>query len=87
MLTVDSGTDIITSLLGEKYTLGKLINGFLFFFFSVTGDDGPSGYGFEITFRLKREVDETAPPTWPAELMQSLARYVFQSGIIIFLLT
>uniref|UniRef100_A0A8C5GSQ4 Suppressor of fused homolog n=1 Tax=Gouania willdenowi TaxID=441366 RepID=A0A8C5GSQ4_GOUWI len=45
----------------------------------VTGADGPSGFGFELTFRLKREVGETAPPTWPAELMQGLARYVFQS--------
>ncbi|KAJ8418100.1 hypothetical protein AAFF_G00138090 [Aldrovandia affinis] len=44
-----------------------------------TGQDGPSGFGFELTFRLKREVGETAPPTWPAELMQGLARYVFQS--------
>uniref|UniRef100_A0A669EW47 Suppressor of fused homolog n=1 Tax=Oreochromis niloticus TaxID=8128 RepID=A0A669EW47_ORENI len=44
-----------------------------------TGPDGPSGFGFELTFRLKREVGETAPPTWPAELMQGLARYVFQS--------
>uniref|UniRef100_H3DGH5 Suppressor of fused homolog n=1 Tax=Tetraodon nigroviridis TaxID=99883 RepID=H3DGH5_TETNG len=44
-----------------------------------TGSDGPSGFGFELTFRLKREAGETAPPTWPAELMQGLARYVFQS--------
>uniref|UniRef100_A0AAQ4PSY8 Suppressor of fused homolog n=1 Tax=Gasterosteus aculeatus aculeatus TaxID=481459 RepID=A0AAQ4PSY8_GASAC len=44
-----------------------------------TGADGPSGFGFELTFRLKRETGETAPPTWPAELMQGLARYVFQS--------
>lgn len=45
-----------------------------------TGANGPSGFGFELTFRLKRETGETAPPTWPAELMQGLARYVFQSG-------
>uniref|UniRef100_A0A8C5R312 Suppressor of fused homolog n=1 Tax=Leptobrachium leishanense TaxID=445787 RepID=A0A8C5R312_9ANUR len=44
-----------------------------------TGADGPSGFGFELTFRLKREAEESAPPTWPAELMQGLARYVFQS--------
>lgn len=49
-----------------------------------TGSDGPSGFGFELTFRLKREAGETAPPTWPAELMQGLARYVFQSGKIHF---
>ncbi|KAI5747968.1 hypothetical protein M8J77_020489 [Diaphorina citri] len=39
-----------------------------------------SGFGFEMTFRLKREEGETAPPTWPAKLLQTLARYVFQSG-------
>ncbi|XP_034041061.1 suppressor of fused homolog isoform X2 [Thalassophryne amazonica] len=44
-----------------------------------TGAEGPSGFGFELTFRLKREAGETAPPTWPGELMQGLARYVFQS--------
>ncbi|XP_076830234.1 suppressor of fused homolog isoform X2 [Brachyhypopomus gauderio] len=44
-----------------------------------TGQESPSGFGFELTFRLKREPGETAPPTWPAELMQGLARYVFQS--------
>lgn len=42
--------------------------------------EGPSGFGFELTFRLKREKGEMSPPTWPAALMQALARYVFQSG-------
>lgn len=46
----------------------------------VSGPNGLSGFGFELTFRLKREPDETGPPTWPATLMQSLAKYVFQSG-------
>lgn len=46
----------------------------------VSGPDTPSGFGFELTFRLKREVGETGPPTWPATLMQALAKYVFQSG-------
>ena len=41
--------------------------------------EGTSGFGFELTLRLKREEGETAPPTWPAALMQALARYVFQS--------
>ncbi|KAK9509233.1 hypothetical protein O3M35_006589 [Rhynocoris fuscipes] len=44
--------------------------------------DERSGYGFELTFRLKREIGETAPPTWPANLLQSLAKYVFSSGNI-----
>ncbi|KAF5295325.1 hypothetical protein FQA39_LY13190 [Lamprigera yunnana] len=46
----------------------------------ISGPDGISGYGFELTFRLKRQPEETAPPTWPATLMQSLGKYVFQSG-------
>ncbi|XP_018645652.1 suppressor of fused, putative [Schistosoma mansoni] len=41
--------------------------------------DGPSGFGFELTFRVKREAGEANPPTWPAHLLQSLARYVFYS--------
>ncbi|XP_013390520.1 suppressor of fused homolog isoform X2 [Lingula anatina] len=44
-----------------------------------TGPESPSGFGFELTLRLKREPGETAPPTWPAALLQALARYVFQS--------
>ncbi|CAJ0961099.1 unnamed protein product [Ranitomeya imitator] len=47
-----------------------------------TGPDGSSGFGFELSFRLKREQEESAPPTWPAELMQGLARYVFQSAFL-----
>lgn len=48
-----------------------------------SGAEGPSGFGFELTFRLKREPTETAPPTWPAELLQGLAKYVFQSENIL----
>ncbi|KAK2175561.1 hypothetical protein NP493_726g01043 [Ridgeia piscesae] len=44
-----------------------------------TGQHSASGYGFELTFRLRHEPGETAPPTWPAALMQALARYVFKS--------
>lgn len=47
--------------------------------YRCSGPAQPSGFGFELTFRLKREKMEQAPPTWPAELLQSLARYVFQS--------
>ncbi|XP_066929454.1 suppressor of fused homolog [Clytia hemisphaerica] len=42
-------------------------------------DTGPSGYGFELTFRLRKMPGEEYPPTWPAELMQNLAKYVFKS--------
>lgn len=49
----------------------------------ISGSDTPSGFGFELTFRLKREAEETAPPTWPAAIMQALAKYVFQSENIL----
>ncbi|MHB0971857.1 MAG: suppressor of fused domain protein [Thermoanaerobaculia bacterium] len=42
-------------------------------------DPEHSGWGFEFTFRLKRE-DEEKPPVWPASLLQNLSRYVFDSG-------
>ncbi|XP_077263958.1 suppressor of fused [Temnothorax americanus] len=44
------------------------------------GPGRPSGFGFELTFRLARERDEKTPPTWPANVMQQLAKYVFNSG-------
>ncbi|KDR22406.1 suppressor of fused homolog [Zootermopsis nevadensis] len=50
----------------------------------VSGPETPSGFGFELTFRLKREPGETAPPTWPAAVMQALAKYVFQSANTLF---
>lgn len=37
-----------------------------------------SGMGFELTFRLKRH-EELTPPSWPAQLLQQLAKYVFTS--------
>ncbi len=39
-----------------------------------------SGFGFELTLRLKKEPGSTTPPTWPTVLMNSLARYVFRTG-------
>ena len=42
-------------------------------------DAETSGYGFELTFRLKCTPGET-PPVWPMSLMQNLARYVFTTG-------
>lgn len=49
----------------------------------VSNGDTPSGFGFELTFRLRKEPDETGPPTWPAAVMQGLAKYVFQSGNVL----
>nr|ACZ64513.1 sufu-like protein [Schmidtea mediterranea] len=43
-----------------------------------SSSDGPSGFGFELTFRLKRS-NEIKAPLWPAMLLQSLARYLFRS--------
>ena len=43
-------------------------------------DPNISGYGLELTFRLACAHDEEEPPTWPMNLMQNLARYVFQTG-------
>lgn len=45
-----------------------------------SGPGRPSGFGFELTFRLVRERNELTPPTWPANVMQQLAKYVFNSG-------
>lgn len=42
-------------------------------------DPQVSGYGFELTCRLKRG-EEQQPPLWPVNLLQNLARYVFSSG-------
>lgn len=41
-----------------------------------------SGYGFELTFRLIKSKDEQEPPSWALNLLQNLARYVFNSGNI-----
>ncbi|GAB0094952.1 Suppressor of fused homolog [Sergentomyia squamirostris] len=42
---------------------------------------GLSGLGFELTFRLLKDNDKCKhPPTWPANLLQDLARYVFNTG-------
>lgn len=46
------------------------------------GPGEQSGFGFELTFRLKKEPDENQAPMWPATLMNSLARYVFQTGML-----
>lgn len=43
------------------------------------GEDAEwSGYGMEMTFRLRSE--EAEAPVWPVNLMQNLARYTFNSG-------
>lgn len=63
-----------------------------FGFSDLHGDDrvhpfsGPgelSGFGFELTLRLKKAEGETSPPMWPAALLNKLANYVFQTGNIL----
>lgn len=44
-------------------------------------DKDISGYGFELSFRLKFTT-ETEPPSWPSAWIQSWARYVFDTGHI-----
>lgn len=42
-----------------------------------------SGYGFELTMRIKCDDSDDEPPTWPSQLMQQLARYVFATKNVI----
>ncbi|WP_457321656.1 suppressor of fused domain protein [Stenotrophomonas sp. P5_B8] len=49
-------------------------------------DLADSGYGFELTFRLAAapgQGADGAPPVWPMNLLQNLARYVFSSGNVL----
>ncbi len=39
-----------------------------------------SGWGFELTVRVVRIADGSSPPLWPAGLLQSLGRYILDSG-------
>ncbi|MFB9177165.1 suppressor of fused domain protein [Dactylosporangium sucinum] len=39
-----------------------------------------SGWGFEFTFRLRRDAADDDPPIWAANFLQNLARYVFETG-------
>jgi hypothetical protein len=43
-------------------------------------DPETSGYGLELTFRLRCDPDEVDPPIWAVNFLQDLARYVFESG-------
>lgn len=57
--------------------------GFSELFAKESDDAEVSGFGFELTFRLALPAGagaDTAPPTWPLNLLQNLARYVFDTG-------
>ena len=45
----------------------------------IQSPEQPSGYGFELSFRLRKEAGQNSPPTWPASLLNSIAKYVFDS--------
>ena len=44
---------------------------------------GLSGYGFELTLRLRVDEDSKSAATWPCDLLNDLARAVFQMDTII----
>ncbi len=55
--------------------------------YSKSDDSDTSGWGFELTFRLRHDesagIEEQQPPVWPVVMMQSLARYVIGTGAIL----
>lgn len=54
--------------------------GFTELYEKESDDSETSGYGFELTFRLKAKEEETTAPRWVLALLQNLARYVFKTG-------
>lgn len=57
--------------------------GFSELFGKQSDDPDVSGFGFELTFRLAVPAGTTTaatPPSWPMDLLQNLARYVFDTG-------
>ncbi len=54
--------------------------GFTDLFHKETDDPEVSGFGFELTLRLRRAPDEPEVPTWALNFLQNLGRYVFGTG-------
>lgn len=57
--------------------------------FRTVSKDDPnsiSGYGFELTFRLRKDPENSNSPQdiplWPCKLLQYLAKYVFKTGSV-----
>lgn len=46
-------------------------------------DDERSGWGLELTFRLARPDASTEAPVWAVSMLQNLARYIFESGNVL----
>lgn len=60
--------------------------GFSELFAKQSDDPAVSGFGFELTFRLAAPPGASAadtPPSWPMNLLQNLARYVFETGNVL----
>ena len=47
-----------------------------------TSDPDVSGYGIELTFRLRRS-GESAPPHWPLQMLTTAADYIYETGNVI----
>ncbi len=54
--------------------------GFSELFEKESEDSEVSGLGFELTFRLTVTVNENSPPRWPCDLLNGLARTIFENG-------
>jgi photosystem II stability/assembly factor-like uncharacterized protein/tetratricopeptide (TPR) repeat protein len=54
--------------------------GFTDLFGKETEDPEVSGFGFELTLRLRRESDDDTVPAWALNFLQNLGRYVFGTG-------
>lgn len=73
-----SGVEVWKSVRGTPHW-HYVTYGFSELYEKESDDPAVSGFGFELTFRLKRG-EEKDPPVWPVSLLQNLARYVFSSG-------
>lgn len=69
----------VRAIAGEQPFWLYVTYGFSELYEKECGDPDNSGYGFELTFRLKKG-EETEPPVWPMNLLQELATYVFSTG-------
>jgi photosystem II stability/assembly factor-like uncharacterized protein len=54
--------------------------GFTDLFSKETDDPAESGFGFELTMRLRRAPGDTEVPMWALNFLQNLGRYVFGTG-------
>jgi len=54
--------------------------GFTDLFVKETEDPDESGFGFELSLRLRRGANDTEVPMWALNFLQNLGRYVFGTG-------